>query len=565
MVCRCVWCAAGAHLSNRGRGNLFREREKNHSRVGGDPGLGPGKTPPTAIAPAWRVWGPGFNSQPAPVANSARRSHCPCGRWASERLCVCFLLLPPLFGAGAGHPCPRRRAPGAGYGLFGVAAATRQKARACPEPPVGATRRKRLARGGGWGFCAPAANSSACFLAARGGLFVCAGARALRQRVGLSGAGWWAGRRSAQFKSGGAVAFPRAGGSNRLALRRDCRRRLYVGAFVSFVVFFVPPLLRSCPPRLAASHASLHRRGAGRGVFLALSLSLSLCFSPRPDWSIVWPFCAPVMLGAWGRGRPAEAPACANHRQRGDSNPCGQSPMDFESISLAARTHCLAVCVPARQPRATRFAAAPRQAANENHLERTGRAPASRPPSLGHAAAPRQARRPKSRRPPLPERSATLRAKWASIGAPPVFVAVAYSIRAPLGQGLCVGLVGARRPLRCRHAVSVCSSLAAPSLFHPLPPSLGACAWCRVVLRSGLACARARVCVCACGAGGPCRHGFVLCSGAVFAARPQASRHILALLVAWPRRREAWSGFSLFFSFSSPPLRRGSAVRGWPS
>ena len=27
-------------------------------------------------------------------------------------------------------------------------------------------------------------------------------------------------------------------------------------------------------------------------------------------------------------------------RQRGDSNPCGQSPMDFESISLAARTHC---------------------------------------------------------------------------------------------------------------------------------------------------------------------------------------------------------------------------------
>ena len=28
-------------------------------------------------------------------------------------------------------------------------------------------------------------------------------------------------------------------------------------------------------------------------------------------------------------------------RQRGDSNPCGQSPMDFKSISLAARTHCL--------------------------------------------------------------------------------------------------------------------------------------------------------------------------------------------------------------------------------
>ena len=31
--------------------------------------------------------------------------------------------------------------------------------------------------------------------------------------------------------------------------------------------------------------------------------------------------------------------ASAN-RQRGNSNPCGQSPMDFESISLAARTQC---------------------------------------------------------------------------------------------------------------------------------------------------------------------------------------------------------------------------------
>ena len=29
-------------------------------------------------------------------------------------------------------------------------------------------------------------------------------------------------------------------------------------------------------------------------------------------------------------------------RHRGDSNPCGQSPMDFESISLATRTQCLA-------------------------------------------------------------------------------------------------------------------------------------------------------------------------------------------------------------------------------
>ena len=38
----------------------------------------------------------------------------------------------------------------------------------------------------------------------------------------------------------------------------------------------------------------------------------------------------------------AAAPTAAAmaKRHRGDSNPCGQSPMDFESISLAARTQC---------------------------------------------------------------------------------------------------------------------------------------------------------------------------------------------------------------------------------
>jgi hypothetical protein len=29
-------------------------------------------------------------------------------------------------------------------------------------------------------------------------------------------------------------------------------------------------------------------------------------------------------------------------RKQVDSNPCGQSPMDFESISLSTRTHCFA-------------------------------------------------------------------------------------------------------------------------------------------------------------------------------------------------------------------------------
>ena len=37
----------------------------------------------------------------------------------------------------------------------------------------------------------------------------------------------------------------------------------------------------------------------------------------------------------------ARRPPASAKRHRGDSNPCGQSPMDFESISLAARTQCL--------------------------------------------------------------------------------------------------------------------------------------------------------------------------------------------------------------------------------
>ena len=46
-----------------------------------------------------------------------------------------------------------------------------------------------------------------------------------------------------------------------------------------------------------------------------------------------------------GHLRCAAARAAGNPRQpakrhRGDSNPCGQSPMDFESISLTARTQC---------------------------------------------------------------------------------------------------------------------------------------------------------------------------------------------------------------------------------
>ena len=46
--------------------------------------------------------------------------------------------------------------------------------------------------------------------------------------------------------------------------------------------------------------------------------------------------------------RSCSPPGQSTHR--GDSSPCGQSPMDFESISLAARTQCL---LPARTHHAT--------------------------------------------------------------------------------------------------------------------------------------------------------------------------------------------------------------------
>ena len=48
-------------------------------------------------------------------------------------------------------------------------------------------------------------------------------------------------------------------------------------------------------------------------------------------------------------------------RHRGDSSPCGQSPMDFESISLAARTHCLG-CAALLRPITVKDKASPRRA-----------------------------------------------------------------------------------------------------------------------------------------------------------------------------------------------------------
>ena len=48
-----------------------------------------------------------------------------------------------------------------------------------------------------------------------------------------------------------------------------------------------------------------------------------------------------LMKHVFNRISIPEEPTITCLRHRGDSNPCGQSPMDFESISLATRTQCL--------------------------------------------------------------------------------------------------------------------------------------------------------------------------------------------------------------------------------
>ena len=46
-------------------------------------------------------------------------------------------------------------------------------------------------------------------------------------------------------------------------------------------------------------------------------------------------------LDVLGNSARCSRAATSQQRQRGDLNPCGQSPMDFESITLATRSHCL--------------------------------------------------------------------------------------------------------------------------------------------------------------------------------------------------------------------------------
>ena len=95
--------------------------------------------------------------------------------------------------------------------------------------------------------------------------------------------------------------------------------------------YFEQPVLRAEP-------VSWHRHCTKiLSPLLILLSSISLGFGTLPH-------CAPAAhmghKARTGRTQYLEL-VDSGKRQRGDSNPCGQSPMDFESISLAARTHCL--------------------------------------------------------------------------------------------------------------------------------------------------------------------------------------------------------------------------------
>ena len=98
----------------------------------------------------------------------------------------------------------------------------------------------------------------------------------------------------------------------------------------------------ACNGCMVHAWAGVQRRrqnpgGLGEGATACCPSCSELCYSccsccllrSRDSQSAL--VCSPWLVTAGGG---------ANDRQRGDSKPCGQSPMGFESISLAARTRC---------------------------------------------------------------------------------------------------------------------------------------------------------------------------------------------------------------------------------
>jgi hypothetical protein len=69
---------------------------------------------------------------------------------------------------------------------------------------------------------------------------------------------------------------------------------------------------------------------------------MSRMVSHRPRIAWLGPCCvaATTQVRVLARTTASTRKHNSEERHLGDSNPCGQSPMDFESISLAARTQC---------------------------------------------------------------------------------------------------------------------------------------------------------------------------------------------------------------------------------
>jgi hypothetical protein len=101
--------------------------------------------------------------------------------------------------------------------------------------------------------------------------------------------------------------------------------------------------------RLRLAHLPIPLIAKGRGRLATIAAASSPCGDA--SWPLAASFAGtPGLEFAGGQRAEVGVPACGwgarwlgQSRHLGDSNPCGQSPMDFGSISLATRTKCHAM------------------------------------------------------------------------------------------------------------------------------------------------------------------------------------------------------------------------------
>ena len=129
---------------------------------------------------------------------------------------------------------------------------------------------------------------------------------------------------------------------NHNSLRALVRRCAFpIGQYECFKKIGVNRVWRECTKgRCSLCDNGMHTRN--EGLHTASSKS-SWCHLPchHMAW-LCWPSSIMLSCNMEPLHTHTRNKVCATvFRQRGDSNPCGQSPIDFELISLAAQTHCL--------------------------------------------------------------------------------------------------------------------------------------------------------------------------------------------------------------------------------